>query len=317
MKSIILRVSILFLFLLAMPFSVLATENEQTAEQWYEKGSQYLGAQEYDYAIAAFTEAIKREPKFAKAYNSRGMAYSKKLKNSDAIDDFTRAIELSPAFVDAYMNRADSYAFYSGFYKGLAKALNATELPPQYWEMTTKANNDYNKAVELSPQSMLAHSKRGVYRYANENMELAITDFNKALELSPNNGMVLYYRGRAFDNKRQYEEALRDYNKAISINADREIFYYGRALVYVHLAKYQQAIADFKKSIERNPKQDPIVYFHLAQSLELAERKEEALAYYQVSFNKMLTYSRSRNEIKEKAQSRLNNDWQSHTQWLE
>ena len=55
--------------------------------------------------IRYFTEAIRLDPKFAKAYYKRGNCYGDKGEYDKAIADFTEVIRLDPV----YKNRAISY----------------------------------------------------------------------------------------------------------------------------------------------------------------------------------------------------------------
>ena len=56
-------------------------------------------------AIADYTEAIRLDPKDAKAYYNRGVAYGEKGERDKAIADFTEAIRLNPKMAWAYIFR--------------------------------------------------------------------------------------------------------------------------------------------------------------------------------------------------------------------
>ncbi|MBM2838606.1 MAG: repeat-containing protein, partial [Deltaproteobacteria bacterium] len=58
----------------------------------------------------------------------------------------------------------------------------------------------------------------------------AIEDYNKAIDLYPDNVLAYYYRGMAYYKKNQYSKAFEDYRKAININQNAYDNYYG--LVY-------------------------------------------------------------------------------------
>ena len=53
-------------------------------------------------AIADYTEAIRLDPKYAKAYNNRGAAYKAKGQHDRATSDFTEAIRLNPEDAEAH-----------------------------------------------------------------------------------------------------------------------------------------------------------------------------------------------------------------------
>lgn len=64
----------------------------------------------YPQAVSDFTKAIDLNPQDAAAFNNRGLAYARGLKQYEkAIDDFTKAVVLDPDFAEAYDNRAIAY----------------------------------------------------------------------------------------------------------------------------------------------------------------------------------------------------------------
>lgn len=81
------------------------------AEEFFEQGKKYTSPEDADKAIAAYSKAIKINPKFVKAYNNRGVAYSMKKQYDLAVADFTKAIKLDPKNGKAYHNRAIVYTY--------------------------------------------------------------------------------------------------------------------------------------------------------------------------------------------------------------
>src|SRR5215472_18551049 len=68
---------------------------------WYLKGF-------YDNAIADFTEAIQRNPKFTLAFQNRGRAWHKKGEYDRAIQDFGEALRLDAKNAAAFADRGTS-----------------------------------------------------------------------------------------------------------------------------------------------------------------------------------------------------------------
>ncbi|MDD2903677.1 MAG: tetratricopeptide repeat protein [Syntrophales bacterium] len=114
---------------LVLSISVVKSYGAQgKAEEFFEQGKKYTSVDTADKAIAAYTKAIKINPKLGKAYNNRGVAYMMKKQYDQALADFNKAIKLDPKNGKAYNNRAIVYA---------------------YLGENLKANQDINKAKSL------------------------------------------------------------------------------------------------------------------------------------------------------------------------
>ncbi len=84
-----------------------------------------------DKEIADQTEAIRRDPKNAQAYNDRGFAYSQQGKFNEAIADFSEAIRLDPKLTSAYSRRSDAYDVQRNYDKALADATEVIHRDPK------------------------------------------------------------------------------------------------------------------------------------------------------------------------------------------
>ena len=83
-------------------------KNQNMHHKAYRKFTKGLISQEskdYENAISHYTEAIKLNPKLARAYLNRGTAYSDKDDFCHAIADYSEAIKCNPQLVMAYYNR--------------------------------------------------------------------------------------------------------------------------------------------------------------------------------------------------------------------
>ena len=72
-------------------------QNEQAmylAEAYYNRGNTHATLDEYDRAIADYTQAITIEPKLVQAYNKRGLVYHEVGRYEEALADYTQAIRI-------------------------------------------------------------------------------------------------------------------------------------------------------------------------------------------------------------------------------
>ncbi len=233
------------------------------ADEYVQRGLDYLNDGKYEQAIALFDLAIELDPNNAEAYFKRGCANYYLTKNTTAIYDFTKAIELNPYNADAYAYRGQAYFYLNDYNTAIYDLTQAIELDPYngysyyyrgnsyYWTgENSKAVNDLLKAIELVPNYSwsyctlaYAYSDRGEY-------DKAITNMNKAVELSPNDPDFYHFRGWLYLTTHEYSKAIDDFSKTLVLSPNREWTYVNRGLCYKALGNKDAAIADFNKCIE-------------------------------------------------------------------
>jgi tetratricopeptide (TPR) repeat protein len=87
------------------------TIKELTSVDWFEKGYASETAGNHNDAIDAFSKAIELNPRYAKAYSKRGLAYNMVDNPELAVEDFNRAIKLNPKDAGTYNNRGNVYTY--------------------------------------------------------------------------------------------------------------------------------------------------------------------------------------------------------------
>jgi tetratricopeptide (TPR) repeat protein len=131
------------------------------------RGIAYHDKDDYDRAVADYTQAIKLDPKDAFAYNDRGNAYRDNGDNDRAIADFNQAIQLDPKYAFAYNGRGFAYRNKGDNDRAIA---------------------DFNQAIQLDPKYANAYCNRGLAKRAQGDSGGGNADVAKAKALNPNIG---------------------------------------------------------------------------------------------------------------------------------
>ena len=106
------------------------TEEQLSAQDYFDRGLACYNKGDFDGAIAAYSEALHLNPEYPDAYNNRGNIRFFKKDIAGAIADYSEAIHFNPQYWQAYINRG--YVYESEKEHGIAAT-------------------DYDKALELNP----------------------------------------------------------------------------------------------------------------------------------------------------------------------
>jgi tetratricopeptide (TPR) repeat protein len=145
------------------------------ASDFVNRGNAYASRQDYDKAVADYTEVLKHKPTDAIAFYNRGDAFRLKRDYDNAIVDYDRAIALNPRYEDAFVNRGAAHAA-----KGDAD----------------RAINDYTVALLLDGSDVTAYRNRGDAYVDKGDFDLALQDYDEAITRAP--GDAAGYRSRGY-----------------------------------------------------------------------------------------------------------------------
>ncbi len=108
-----------------------AVKGTDLADTYNNRADGYLGAKNYDLAIADENKAIALDSGNANALNNRCLAYIGKKQADKAIGDCSQAIKLNPGFAHYYRNRASAYLLKGKRQEALADTRTAVKYDPQ------------------------------------------------------------------------------------------------------------------------------------------------------------------------------------------
>ncbi|QNI33836.1 protein kinase [Alloacidobacterium dinghuense] len=171
---------------------------------------------------------------------------------SEALSNFERVVTL-----DDRNDRA---------YRGLAKAYAATGLPD-------KAEETWQKAVALRPNSADAYTQLGLFELYRSNYAKAVVELRRALSLAPANarymsnlGVALLYAGSLAESRKVLQDSIRvEPNYAAYTNLGNLDLKQGR---------YAEAAADYENALEIN-KSDYHVWSNLAVAYSMTPGQKE------------------------------------------
>ena len=201
-----------------------------------------IDAKSSQIAIAAFTEAIRLDPKYALAFARRSIAtagYATEFETEPsarnagfdkAQPDARKAIELTPDLAEAHL--ALGYYFENG-------SLDFA-----------RANEEYERAVALAPGNAEILSSYARLVRSMGHTEAGITAARRSVVLDPLNGVVHFRLGNVLFYAHRYAEAIAAYQDSLAVDPDFQDAYGSRGLADYALGNYQAARTSCEINLE-------------------------------------------------------------------
>lgn len=193
----------------------------QSATECFQLGQQFSFRNERHSAVTHYTKAIERHPKFAEAYYNRGNCHHLLENYEQAVADFTEVIALTShdpdKLAEAYSNRGASQYGRRYFKEAIADSTKAIELAPQSAEAHFNrgcchhALGDYDEAIDdftriiaiagkdptlkKNGKLSIVYYKRGLCHQIQHNYDKGTADYTKAIKLNHENADAFWGRG--------------------------------------------------------------------------------------------------------------------------
>jgi tetratricopeptide (TPR) repeat protein len=246
---------------------ILATDTNN-ASAYRERGTAYYHQENFDKAIADFTQAIALNSKDTAAYTGRGVSHFKNGDLDDALADLKQAVHLKPNSADIYHHLVDVYEARHDWDGVIANATQVIRLNPSesawacdmrgdactYKDDLERAMKEYDAAIRLNPTWDAPHYGRGWVFYKKNDLDGALADFDEAVRLNPKNEKNYNIRANIYRKKHDWDALIANWNEAIANNPTNTFCLNARGLDYQTFIKdFEKAIADFTKLIQINP----------------------------------------------------------------
>lgn len=183
-----------------------------------------------------------------------------------AIDFFNQAIEKDPNYASAYAGLAGCYA--QGDYP----------LPPK--ERMPLARQSALKAIELDDTLAEPHTTLGrVKQEYDWDWEGAEREFKLALELNPNSSLAHMRYDGFLTNLGKHEEAIAEGKKAVALDPISPLMNWSLEFVFYWARRYEEAIEQAQNTLEIDPSFIRS-YYTIGNSYERKGMYEQAFEWY-------------------------------------
>jgi len=254
MKRNILFPILLFVF----PFIVSA---QSTAKEWYNKGIELKGKQDYNGAWTAFKNAISKKADYNEAYYQAGWCCNELENYEDAAD-----------LLKKFIPKTDT-----------EKKNRCNELGLSYYKLqkATEAIIEYKNTIELFPKDGIALRGLGnVYYEIEEDYDTAIEYFEKAIEVDEEESKPIYYKlGWLYNDKERYDDAIKILLKAIEYDSEDSGYREELGYAYYQKEEYEFALTQLNKAISLDDA-SKLGYYYKGLCFIATNKKGEAMSMY-------------------------------------
>ena len=244
---------------------------------------QVAAALQIRFLAAGKTRTEKQSTSNTEAYNLylRGRFHSNKRTRENfnlSIEYYGRAIAKDPQFAPSYAGLAASYANLG--YLGMMSSKDAWTKARQYAEKalalddslaeahlamallhrmydwdTKQAEREYDRAIQLNPSFVEAHTSRAILMISMGRCEEAVAGGRRALELDPLSALTARYAAASFLYCGRYDEAIEHYTRAVTIEPEDPLSHHNLGLAYIQKGMFEIGLQEMEKGFGEHSNQ--------------------------------------------------------------
>lgn len=216
------------------------TENAN-AHQLYLRGrfhASKFSVEGFETGIDYLNQAIAEDPEYALAYAGVAEAYhrasTKHLRPAEALVQVKAAAEKALALDE---DLADAHALLA-------------VVAASYDRLPREAERGFRRALELAPNSVLAHQWYGCFLMTQGRLAAAVAQFCRARELDPLSPILHVLMGLTYFFARQPNKTLEQARKAVTIDPRFWLGYWSAALAHEQSGQLIEALGQLEKASE-------------------------------------------------------------------
>ena len=220
-----------------------------------------VNAEGWKRAVEYFNQAITKDPNYALAYTGLADCYTSivadaLLPKAEAIPKATqaamRALELDNTLAEAHVSLGRIKAYYD-------------------WDWSS-AEVEFKRAIELDPNSAIAHQEYGGYLAAVGRSDQGIAESIRGRELDPLSALANFSVIWTLMSARRYDEAIEQSQQVVETFPQA---HYWTGLGYIGKGQYGKAIAEFEKRLSISS-DNMVTKPHLGYAYAMAGRRDQA-----------------------------------------
>jgi len=202
------------------------------AQEWAQKGMEYLGSKRYEDARKAFGNAIEINEGFLQLFN-RAAAMHIRFGNQKQANDYLKKIEeLESNLGFAYYHRGLTCQEMNRHQEAILDFDQAIKLDSKYWPAYLErgrvyqklgdyrqAIDNYNVVVKRNPKDAVAYCERSSAYIGLGFFPLAILDCDTAIELDPKYARAYVDRGKSYQSLGDHAKGIENFKIAAGLGS--------------------------------------------------------------------------------------------------
>jgi len=231
-------------------------------------GTALRDRRDLDGAVAALTEAVRLDAKFAFANYNLGLSLRDKRDVDGAIAAYKAAIQANPKYTSAHFNLGNALRDKGDLDGAIAAFKEAVGTNSEYANahvnlasaLRDKGDTDgalasFREAIRLDPKNAYAHTGVGsILRRVKRDPDGAIAAFKEAIRLDPEYADAHHHLGVALRDKGDPDGAIAAYKEAIRLDPKNAPGQYSLGKILWEVKRdYDGAMTAFQEAIRLDP----------------------------------------------------------------